>query len=113
MPTGMSESDSALAQKFLEFCQELTSKGKSFNLSLTIGSDFSFSLDTREKNTSTQVAWKKKLSPSTLRRNLKRKEEFLKKKHSESKKSETEEDSSSQNLFCVTSVITPTKPWVD
>ena len=40
---------------------------------------FSFSLDTRESSTSQEVV-KKKLSPSAIRRNFRRKEDFLKKK---------------------------------
>ena len=68
-----------LATKCLDFCQALSSQGVAFNFSLSIGSTFSFSLDTRVKAPVSQVT-KKRSSPSTLRRNARRKEEFLKKK---------------------------------
>ena len=71
------ETDSSLATKCLAFCQALSSQGKAFQFSLNIGSTFSFTLDTRCKET---LATKKKASPSTLRRNAKRREEFLKRK---------------------------------
>ena len=73
----MDETDSSLATKCLAFCQALSSQGKAFQFSLNIGSTFSFTLDTRCKET---LATKKKASPSTLRRNAKRREEFLKRK---------------------------------
>ena len=80
--TAVGESDFSLATKCLDFCQTLTSQGSPFNFSLTIGSSFSFSLDTREKMVAlaSQVKSKKKASPSTLRRNARRREDFLKKK---------------------------------
>ena len=72
------ETDSSLATKCLAFCQALSSQGKAFQFSLNIGSTFSFTLDTRCKET---LATKKKASPSTLRRNAKRREDFLKRKY--------------------------------
>ena len=77
-----------MANKCLELCQALASHGQKFSFSLNIGSNFSFSLDTREKPTSRdtskvdtlQKGMKKKLSPSQVRRNLKRKEDYLRKK---------------------------------
>ena len=78
------ESDSSLASKCLDFCQMLTSQGKAFNFSLSIGSAFSLSLDTRDKvpalDTKSKATPKKMPSPSTIRRNARRREEFLKKK---------------------------------
>ena len=71
--------DSSLASQCLAFCQALASKGKDFSFSLTIDSTFSFSLDTRESNVQSTLA-KKRSSPSTQRRNAKRREEFLQKK---------------------------------
>ena len=71
--------DMTLAIKCLDFCQALTGQGIPFNFTLNLGSCFNFSLDTRKKATSPEIV-KKKLSPSSLRRNAKRKEEFLKKK---------------------------------
>ena len=67
-----------LLSKFLEFCQALANQGQVFNISVAIGPSFSFSLDTRGKVHKDTDA--KKKSPSTLRRNAKRREEFLKKK---------------------------------
>ena len=80
------EDESALATKCLEICQALAQKGQKFSFSLKMNL-FSFSLDTKEENTSvldTRPLVKKKLSPSALKRNQKRKELFLKKKAEES-----------------------------
>ena len=78
----MSEGDPALVSQCLDFCQALASMGQTISFSLTIGSTFSFNLDTRRKTTSPgeKVNNKKKPSPSTLRRNQRRKQEFQKKK---------------------------------
>ena len=77
MSTTASEEDS-MASKCLAFCQALVSQGQVFNFSLSIGSDFTFSLDTRSKASGSQR--KKKPSPSTIRRNAKRRAEFMAKK---------------------------------
>ena len=82
----MTEVDSSLASKCMEFCQALASQGQSFKFSISIGSDFSFSLDTRSKATTSQGA-KKMPSPSTQRRNARRREEFLAKKQQEARTS--------------------------
>ena len=74
-----SEDDSSLATQCMAFCQALANQGKVFQFSLTIGPAFSFTLDTRCKDNLATIA-KKRVSPSTLRRNAKRREEFLKKK---------------------------------
>ena len=54
----------------LEFCQALSSKGKAFKFSLSTGSNFCFSLDTREEapvlDTKMMASTKKKPTPSTL-----------------------------------------------
>ena len=71
--------DSSLASQCLAFCQALASHGKDFSFSLTINSTFSFSLDTRESNVKSTLA-KKRSSPSTQRRNARRRREFLQKK---------------------------------
>ena len=60
----MVESQTPLATQCLEFCQTLTSKGHAFTFNLTLGSSFSFSLDTKMKVTSLETK-KKKKSPST------------------------------------------------
>ena len=76
-PLKMTEVETDLLSKCLEF-KALVDKGKVFTLKITCG-NFSFSLDSRG-DTSKEVKVKKKLSPSQQRRNLRRKEAFLKKK---------------------------------
>ena len=71
--------DSSLASQCMAFCQALASQGKDFSFSLTINSTFSFSLDTRENIVKSTLA-KKRSSPSTQRRNARRRAEFLQKK---------------------------------
>ena len=85
--TAVGETD--LATKCLDFCQTLSSQGSAFKFSLIMGSIFSFSLDTRGLALDTRglaldiqakSPLKKKPSPSTLRRNARRREVFLNKK---------------------------------
>ena len=78
--TAVGETD--LATKCLDFCQTLSSQGSAFKFSLTMGSNFSFSLDTRgvALDIQAKIPLKKKPSPSTLRRNARRREAFLNKK---------------------------------
>ena len=71
--------DSSLAQQCLALCQTLASQGRTFSLSLTAGSSFIFSTESNGIAVPVQVV-KKKSSPSTLRRNAKRRELFLKRK---------------------------------
>ena len=78
--TAVSEADSSQATQCLDFCQALARQGKDFKLSITIGSTFSFSLDTKEGKATLPTKIKKKKSPSTLKRNAKRREDFLAKK---------------------------------
>ena len=79
----MGDEDSSLASKCMAFCQALASQGQHFNFSISTGSGFTFSLDTsRSKAVSNQKA-KRKSSPSTLRRNARRREKFLAKKQQE------------------------------
>ena len=81
--TAVDESDSSLAAKCLDICQVLAGQGVAFNFSLSIGSNFSFSLDARGKGQALATQGKtkkKKKTPSTLRRNARRRSEFLKKK---------------------------------
>ena len=80
-----SDVDSSLATKCLDFCQALTRQGKNFNFSLNLGPSFKFALDTSVKSISAEMV-RKKLSPSAVKRNARRKEDYLKKK-SESLKS--------------------------
>ena len=77
------ESNSSLVSKCLAFCQTLASQGQAISFSLVIGPDFSFSLDTRSKEKHS-LGTKKRQSPSTLRRNARRREEFAKKKQASS-----------------------------
>ena len=81
-----SDSEAALSMKFLEVCQELTSKGIPFTCTLTIGSTINLSLDTKGKEMkeeSTIPLARKKFSPSTTRRNARRKALYLEKKEKE------------------------------
>ena len=48
------EDSTSLASKCMAFCQTLASQGQVFNFSLSIGPDFSFSLDTRSKAVKTR-----------------------------------------------------------
>ena len=75
----MSEDNSDLASQCMAFCQALASKGQTFSFSLNVGPSFTFSLDTRG-NGSTTLS-KKRKTPSTQRRNSRRRAEFLAKKH--------------------------------
>ena len=77
------EDSTSLASKCMAFCQTLASQGQVFNFSLSIGPDFSFALDTRSKAVKTQGT-KKRISPSTLRRNARRRAEFNAKKQQSS-----------------------------
>ena len=80
----VSGEDTPLANKCFDFCKALASQGMAFSFSLTLGSNFSFSLETREMaphSVCKDKAWKKK-SPSTIRRNVRRREAFLQKKQS-------------------------------
>ena len=73
-----SEDDLSLASQCLALCQTLAGQGKAFSISVTVGSTFTFSLDSKE--TASLPKKKKKSSPSTLRRNAARREKFLKRK---------------------------------
>ena len=79
----MGEDSSSLASKCMAFCQALASQGQVFTFSLSAGPDFTFSLDTRSKAETTQRT-KKKASPSTLRRNARRRLEYNAKKQQSS-----------------------------
>ena len=85
----VAEVGSSLLTKCLDFCQALSNQGQVFNFSVAIGPDFIFSLDTRRKERSTVA--KKKASPSTVKRNARRKEEYLKRKNKPSSVNNIEE----------------------
>ena len=59
------------AWTFAKHCSALTSQGKLFQFSLKIGKAFSFTLDSRCKDSLVSMT-KKRASPSTLRRNARR-----------------------------------------
>ena len=67
--------------KCLDLCQTLADQGFAFNFSLKMGSTISFSLEAKDKSLASDSPGKtkKKASPSTLGRNARRKEAFLKK----------------------------------
>ena len=72
------EDKSALVSQCLDFCQTLADKSLTFSFALSLGDSFSFSLETSEKEA---VASKtKKKTPSTLKRDARRRNEFVKKK---------------------------------
>ena len=74
--------EASLASQCLDLCQMLDGS-LFFTFSLTVGNNFSFSLemDTRERGAlSSPTKKKKKSTPSTVRRNARRREDFLRKK---------------------------------
>ena len=91
MAAPSSGEDSSLATKCMDFCHTLASHGKDFQFSLTIGTTFTFSLDTREGKKTMPARSKK--SPSVLKRNAKRRQEFMMKKSQSAAASTTGLDS--------------------
>ena len=82
MAAPSSGEDSSLVTKSMDFCHALAIQGKEFQFSLTIGNNFAFSLDAKEGKKTMPARSKK--SPSALKRNAKRRQEFfLKKSQSE------------------------------
>ena len=73
----MNDVNVSLASQCMTFCQALANNSKAFTFSLTTGSGFNFTLDTKENLPSVAV---RKKSPSARRRNARRKADFLKKK---------------------------------
>ena len=74
------QTNASLMTQCLDFCQALSQQGRGFKFSVTVGSDFTFSLDTKETRPVSDNKTKKRISPSTKRRNAKRRAEFLSKK---------------------------------
>ena len=91
-PVNGHEKDVKLVSQCLDFCQTLAGKSLTFSFSLNIGPSFSFSVDTTGNGALAPKKKKKKPTPSTLRRNTRRREDFLKKKA----KTSTEEYSQSE-----------------
>ena len=75
----MTTADSPLASQCMDFCYALASQNKALTFSLKIGSTFAFSLATKETLPPADKAVIRK-SPSAIRRNARRRTEFLKKK---------------------------------
>ena len=67
--------DPSLVKMCLDFCQALDKNGQAYTITINLGFFLNFSV-----NTMPVMTQKKKQSPSRLRRNQKRKEEFLKRK---------------------------------
>ena len=88
----MSEHNPDLASQCMDFCQALTSKGQTFSFTLNVGS-FLISLATRGDGSLTRS--KKKKSLSTLRRNARRRAEFLNKKPEPSTERRSSEEETS------------------
>ena len=76
--TAVDQTSSPLMTQCLDFCQALALQGRVFKFSVSVGSDFTFSLDTKETRPVNKT--KKRISPSTRQRNGKRRAEFLSKK---------------------------------
>ena len=79
---GAGQTNASLMTQCLDFCQALSQQGRGFKLSVTVGSDFTFSLDTKETRHVSDNKTKKRSSLSTRRKNAKRRAEFLSKKSS-------------------------------
>ena len=80
----VSDSDTSLASQCLAFCQTLASQGRTVTFSLKVGSSFAFSLDTKDSEKIPASKARKKLSPSTQKRNERRRKEFLASKEASS-----------------------------
>ena len=76
--------DAKLVSQCLDFCQTLAGKSLTLAFSLTIGTNFAFSVDTMGNGTLASKEKKKKPTPSAMRRNARRREEFLNKKRNTS-----------------------------
>ena len=94
--------DSSLAHQCLALCQTLASQGRTFSLSLTAGSSFIFSMESKGVAIPAEKV-KKKSSPSTLRRNARRRYIFLRRKL----ESHTKTEASSECLPCPSSPPPP------
>ena len=79
--TPVNKENAALLSQCLDLCQTLSSKSLTFSFALSFGNSFSFRLDTSGRGAlSSEAKKKKKKSPSALRRNARRRAEFLKNK---------------------------------
>ena len=73
----MSDSNTSLASQCLSFCRTLASQGRSVSFSVKVGSSFAFSLDTKDSENIPASKARKKLSPSTQKRNARRRQQFF------------------------------------
>ena len=78
--TSVNKENAALLSQCLDFCQTLSSKSLTFSFALSLGNSFSFRLDTSGRGALSSEAKKKKKTPSALRRNARRRAEFVKNK---------------------------------
>ena len=69
--------ENLLVKQCFDFCRYLETVGKPFLFKLKLGNDFTFILDSSKTNATSNS--RKKVSPSTARRNARRKQEFLNK----------------------------------
>ena len=78
--------ENPLINRCLDFCRHLESTGTPFYFKLSMGNSFAFVLDTKRNgnkvnsNSNSLSGARKRITPSTARRNAKRKKEFLDKK---------------------------------
>ena len=77
------DSDQSLVKKCFEFCSALTERGCSYSFSLKVGQSFNFTL---KSGKGTPPKAKPKRSPSYFRRQLRRREDFLKRRSGSSEK---------------------------
>ena len=93
--------DVTMATKCLELTQTLISMKASCKFSLHLSNGFNYSFSNLEHgNTNTRKIEKKKKSPYTLRRNAKRREEYIKKKMDSSSQPTPKEQEKGQTLSC-------------
>ena len=87
MMTPPNSNDVVLAEKCLEMAQTLVTMGQNFRFSLKVGTSFNFSFSNMAPGNPVTVKEegkkknrKKRKSPSTIRRNAERKDNFIKKR---------------------------------
>ena len=91
--------DPTLANKCLDLCQALLCQGMPFTISISMGS-FNLSLDTRKESKDSGLMARKKPSPSTLRRNARRRQDFLKRKEDSAKEPVVMEEPVNMEGWC-------------
>ena len=88
-----------LTHKCLELCQTLANHGQNFKFSLILGPSFSFILDSKMKKPAPEVK-KKQSSPSSLRRNAKRKQKFLESRKTSSEPPDEQNSTPKKVISC-------------